>query len=79
MKVSSCLRHVPPPCQRSFLGGGCSNDGDDDANDVVADGHGDDDDDGDADHEEEEEEEEEKAEMALGVGAGTGCSVPILF
>ena len=71
---SSCLRQVPPPCQRSSLGGGCSNDGDDDANDV-ADSHGDDDDD--ADHDDEEEEEE--VELALGASCGSGSSLRISF
>ena len=56
--LSSCLRQVPPPCQPSALGGGCSTDGDyDDTDDnVVGD---DDDDDDDDDHEEE-------AELAVG-------------
>ena len=34
---SICLRQVPPPCQPSPLGGGCSNDSDyDDVDDNVA-------------------------------------------
>ena len=67
-KLSSCLRQVPPPCQPSPLGGGCSNDYDcdDSDNDVVGD-EGDDDDD-------EDHEDEEEAEMALGAGAVTSCS-----
>ena len=47
--ISNCLRQVPPPCQPSPLGGGCSNDSDyDDADDNIAgDDDGDDDDDDD--------------------------------
>ena len=61
--ISSCLRQVPPPCQPSPLGGGCSNDSDyDDVDDNVArDNDDDDDDDDDDDHE-----EGEEAELALG-------------
>ena len=70
--LASCLRQVPPPCLPRPLGGGCSNDGDDDAKDVVADGHGDGDDDD--DHHE----EAEEAEPALAASAGTGCSGPTL-
>ena len=65
---------IPPLCQRSSLGGGCPNDGDDDASDVVADGHDDDGDDDDDDHEK----EAEEAEPALAASAGTGCSRPTL-
>ena len=58
--LSSCLRQVPPPCQPSPLGGGCSNDSDyDDVNGNVAGDDGDDDDDDDV-------HEEEEAELALG-------------
>ena len=74
--VSSYLRQLPPQCQHSFLGGGSSNDGDVDANDVFADGR--DDDDGDDDDEHEEGEEEEEAALALAARAGTGCSEPTL-
>ena len=60
--MSSCLRQVPPPCQPSSLGGGCSNDSDyDDADDNVA---GDDDDDD--EDEDDDDHEEEEAELALG-------------
>ena len=31
--ISSCLRQVPPPCQPSTLGGGCSKSCDDDGGD----------------------------------------------
>ena len=60
LHISSCLRQVPPPCQPSPLGGGCSNDRDyDDADDNVA-GDDDDDDGDDDDH------GEEEAELAFG-------------
>ena len=56
VQLSSCLRQVPPPCQPSPLGGGCSNDRDyDDADDNVAGDDDDDDDDGDDDDHEEDE------------------------
>ena len=59
--ASSCQRPVPPPCQASPSGGGCSNDGVyDDVDDNVVGDDDDDDDDNDDDH------EEEDAEPVLG-------------